>query len=56
MLGKQRGFPVVGRLYQKENYWTPGSHNYFISTRAFDVLQMNLACSGPSKSGMRTCV
>lgn len=45
MLGKQRGFPLVKRLHQTWNYVASRNHNYFISTRTFAVLQMNLACS-----------
>ena len=53
MPGTQRGFPLVGKLHQAWKYWAPRSHSYFISARAFAVVQMNLTCSGPSKSGMR---
>lgn len=56
MLGKQRGFSLVGRLHRAWNYLASRSHSYFMSNRAFAVLQMSLACSGPSKRGMGTCI
>lgn len=52
MLGKQRGFPLEGRLHQVWNDWAPRSHNDVMSARACTVLQWILLVLGLQKLGL----